>query len=121
MQLKLTGKSADYLGIEGKLKYEARLKALAEGGSMSALRGHQTENRKCRRRYLVFCSGHQFCELQGCKRRSKRPGYFLSGQLKTVPYASVKADAIRDYQPYSTGFPSLYPKLLPLICLPMNA
>lgn len=35
-QLKLTGKSADYLGIEGKLKYEARLKALPEGGTMVA-------------------------------------------------------------------------------------
>ncbi len=30
----LTGKSADYLGIEGKLRYQARLKAVPEGGSM---------------------------------------------------------------------------------------
>ena len=30
----LKGKSADYLGIEGKLRYEARLKAVAEGGSV---------------------------------------------------------------------------------------
>ena len=33
-QLRLTGKSADYLGIEGKLKYEAQIKAYPEGGSM---------------------------------------------------------------------------------------
>ena len=32
--LVLTGKSADYLGIEGKLKYEARIKAVPEGGVM---------------------------------------------------------------------------------------
>ncbi len=32
--LVLTGKSADYLGIAGRLRYEARLKALPEGGSM---------------------------------------------------------------------------------------
>ena len=32
--LMLTGKSADYMGIEGKLRYEARLKAVAEGGTM---------------------------------------------------------------------------------------
>lgn len=31
-QLVLTGKSADYLGIEGKLRYEARLKLVTEGG-----------------------------------------------------------------------------------------
>jgi alpha-L-fucosidase 2 len=30
----LTGKSADYMGVEGKLKYEARIKAFADGGSV---------------------------------------------------------------------------------------
>ena len=33
-ELVLTGKSADYMGIEGKVRYEARLKALPEGGVM---------------------------------------------------------------------------------------
>ena len=33
-ELVLTGKSADYMGIEGKLRYEARLKAVPEGGIM---------------------------------------------------------------------------------------
>ncbi|HLI94410.1 MAG TPA: glycoside hydrolase family 95 protein, partial [Puia sp.] len=32
--LVLTGKSADYMGVPGKLRYEARLKAVPEGGSM---------------------------------------------------------------------------------------
>ena len=32
--LVLTGKSADYMGIAGKLKYEARIKAVPEGGTM---------------------------------------------------------------------------------------
>jgi alpha-L-fucosidase 2 len=39
-QLVLTGKSADYLGIEGKLRYEARVKVVAEGGKQ------HTENAK---------------------------------------------------------------------------
>lgn len=30
----LTGKSADYMGIEGKLRYEARIKAVPEGGTI---------------------------------------------------------------------------------------
>jgi alpha-L-fucosidase 2 len=34
-ELAVTGKSADYLGITGKLKYEARLKVVPEGGVMS--------------------------------------------------------------------------------------
>jgi len=34
-QLRLTGKSSDYLGIEGQMRYEARLEATAEGGTMS--------------------------------------------------------------------------------------
>ncbi|MFT4153250.1 glycosyl hydrolase family 95 catalytic domain-containing protein [Parafilimonas sp.] len=33
--LVLTGKSADYMGVEGKLRYEARIKAVAEGGKVS--------------------------------------------------------------------------------------
>ena len=32
--LAVTGKSADYLGVAGKLKYEGRVKAFAEGGSV---------------------------------------------------------------------------------------
>ena len=32
--LVLTGKSADYMGVEGKLKYEARIKAVTEGGTI---------------------------------------------------------------------------------------
>jgi alpha-L-fucosidase 2 len=35
-QLMLTGKSADYLGVEGKLRYEARLKAVNKGGSVKS-------------------------------------------------------------------------------------
>ena len=31
----LRGKSADYLGVKGQIRYEARLKALAEGGSLA--------------------------------------------------------------------------------------
>ena len=33
--LKLQGKSADYMGVEGKLRYEARLKAINEGGEVN--------------------------------------------------------------------------------------
>jgi len=33
-ELLVTGKSADYLGVEGKLRYEARLKVIPEGGSI---------------------------------------------------------------------------------------
>ena len=31
--LKLTGKSADYLGVKGRIKYDARVKAVSKGGS----------------------------------------------------------------------------------------
>jgi len=35
--LVLRGKSADYMGVEGKLRYEARLKAVVEGGAVSVV------------------------------------------------------------------------------------
>ncbi len=34
-QLRITGKNTDYLGIEGKLRYEARLVATSDGGTVS--------------------------------------------------------------------------------------
>ncbi len=34
-QLRITGKNTDYLGIEGKLRYEARLVATSDGGRVS--------------------------------------------------------------------------------------
>jgi alpha-L-fucosidase 2 len=37
--LSVTGKSADYLGVAGRLKYEGRVKAAIEGGSMRATGG----------------------------------------------------------------------------------
>jgi len=35
--LVLRGKSADYMGVEGRLRYEARLKAVVEGGAVSVV------------------------------------------------------------------------------------
>jgi alpha-L-fucosidase 2 len=35
-ELMVTGKSADYLGITGKIRYEAKLKVVPEGGEMTA-------------------------------------------------------------------------------------
>jgi alpha-L-fucosidase 2 len=38
--LVLTGKSADYLGVKGALRYEARLKVIPEGGRVY-VKGHE--------------------------------------------------------------------------------
>jgi len=40
--LVLRGKSADYMGVEGKLHYEARLKAAVEGGSVTVVGDEMT-------------------------------------------------------------------------------
>jgi len=40
--LVLRGKSADYMGVEGKLLYEARLKATVEGGSVKVIEDEMT-------------------------------------------------------------------------------
>jgi len=40
--LVLRGKSADYMGVEGKLRYEARLKAAVEGGSVKVVDDEMT-------------------------------------------------------------------------------
>ena len=68
-QLRLTGKSSDYLGIEGQMRYEARLEATAEGGTMSI--DYRTLKVEGADAVTMISSGcHQLRQLSGCVCRS---------------------------------------------------
>ncbi|HTR98869.1 MAG TPA: glycoside hydrolase family 95 protein, partial [Bacteroidota bacterium] len=57
--LSLRGKSADYLGIEGKVRYTARLKAFPEGGTM-AVRGARLDIAGADAVTLLFAAATNF-------------------------------------------------------------
>lgn len=59
-QLILTGKSADYLGIAGKLRFEARLKAVNEGGIVKTDYENLYVEKADAVTFLFYCR-NQFC------------------------------------------------------------
>src|SRR5579872_3849278 len=57
--LVLTGRSADYMGVKGQLRYAARLKAVASGGSVRVA-GGQLVIERADTVTLVFCAATNF-------------------------------------------------------------
>ena len=70
--LVIKGKSADYMGIAGRLRYEARLKA-CPGRRHDGRRGGRARRHRRRRRDPSHRRRHELRQLQGCVRRPRRP------------------------------------------------
>jgi alpha-L-fucosidase 2 len=98
-QLKLTGKSADYLGVEGKLLYEARIMAVPEGGSISAHNAKiHIKNADAVTLYFVAATNFiSYKDVSGDE--SKRVEGALAS-LKTRDSEEIIKDAITDYKSY---------------------
>jgi alpha-L-fucosidase 2 len=98
-QLKLTGKSADYLGIKGRLTYEARIKVVPEGGSISADNAKlHIKNADAATLYFVAATNFvNYKDVSGDE--TKRVEDDLSG-LDTRESKKIIEDAITDYKSY---------------------
>jgi alpha-L-fucosidase 2 len=98
-QLKVTGKSADYMGVEGKLRYEARIKAVAEGGTVS------TEEAKLNVKNadavtLYYVAATNFINYKDVSAdETERVEDYLA-DLETRDWESIKKDAVADYRSY---------------------
>lgn len=95
--LKLTGKSADYMGIEGRLRYEARLKAVAEGGTMKVDDIDLIiENADAVTLYFVAATNFvNYKDVSGdCHLRVEN---YLKG-IDGKSYSSIKEAAVKDYK-----------------------
>ncbi len=96
-QLMLTGKSADYMGIKGRLSYEARIKAISEGGNV------YTGNAKLHIKYadavtLYFVAATNFVNYKDVSGdETERVEEALAG-LHVRNSEDVIKDAIADYQ-----------------------
>ena len=98
-QLKLTGKSADYLGVEGKLRYEARIVARPEGGTMVA-DDTKLIIRNADAVTLYFVAATNFVNYKDVSAdQGDRVASYLQ-QLEGRPFEAVKADAVNDYQQF---------------------
>ena len=95
--LTLKGKSADYMGIEGKVRYEARLKALQEGGTMKVDDNDLIiENADAVTLYFVAATNFvNYKDVSG-DYQTKVENYLKA--LEGKSYSSIKEAAVKDYK-----------------------
>ncbi len=95
--LRLSGKSADYLGIAGKLRYLARMKALPEGGRVSVERETlSVSGADAVTLYLAAATNHVNYRDVGAD-----PGERVSSAFRAVagkPYAAVREAHVLDHR-----------------------
>ena len=97
--LVVTGKSADYLGIDGKLRYEARLKAVSEGGTVKT-DGVDLRVVKASAVTLYFAAATNFVNYRDVNAdQHQRVEAYLGGSAKRS-YEEQKKSAIGDFQSY---------------------
>jgi alpha-L-fucosidase 2 len=98
-QLIVTGKSADYLGIEGQLNYEARIKVVPAGGNMSAEDAKiHVKNADAVSIYFVAATNFvNYKDVSGDA--TKRVEDVLAG-MANRNYEEILNDAIADYKSF---------------------
>ena len=98
-ELVLTGKSADYMGIEGKLRYEARLKAVPDGGIIK-VDGDELVIENANSVTLYFVAATNFInykEVSG-DHHGKVENYLK--RLAGKSYDNIKNAAVKDYKSF---------------------
>ncbi|ASU35572.1 glycoside hydrolase family 95 protein [Mucilaginibacter xinganensis] len=95
--LVLTGKSADYLGVAGKLRYEARLKAIPEGGRVF-VNGTDLVVENADAITLYFAAATNFVNYKDISAdEHTRVNDYLEG-IAAKSYESIKASYLADYR-----------------------
>ena len=95
--LMLTGKSADYMGIEGKVRYEAKLKAVPEGGTMK-VDGDELIIESADAVTLYFVAATNFVNYKDVSGdyHAKAENYLKGIEGKS--YSNIKERAVNDYK-----------------------
>lgn len=97
--LVVTGKSADYLGIAGKLRYEARLKAKAEGGSIST-QGVDLVVKDADSVTLTFVAATNFVNYRDVSGDPHRIVEADLAKIEGKSFEALKKDAVADHAKY---------------------
>tara|TARA_R100001369_G_scaffold89715_1_gene127683 strand:+ start:5040 stop:7502 length:2463 start_codon:yes stop_codon:yes gene_type:complete len=98
-QLKLTGKSADYLGVDGQLKYEARIKAIPEGGSMT-LKGSRLKIENANAVTIYFVAATNFINYKDVSANEHARVEEMMAHLEGSSFTKVKQSAVEDHKKY---------------------
>ncbi len=97
--LMINGKSADYLGVDGQLRYRAQLKAVPEGGTMQVI-GDELFIEGADAVTIYFAASTNFVNYNDVSGdQVTRVTETLNG-INAKPYHGIWKAAIEDYQSY---------------------
>ena len=97
--LKLTGKSADYMGIKGQLKYEAQVKAVTTGGTIHT-DGVDLIIENADTLTLYFSAATNFINYKNVSGDAAKKATQYLDAIKHTSYETIYEEAVRDYQKY---------------------
>ncbi|MHC1704732.1 MAG: glycoside hydrolase N-terminal domain-containing protein [Tenuifilaceae bacterium] len=97
--LMVNGKSADYLGIEGKLRYRAQLKAIPESGTMNVV-GDYLIIDKADAVTIIIAAATNFVNYKDISANEELRVQNYLEKVKGKSYEEMVTAAIDDYQQY---------------------
>ena len=97
--LMINGKSADYLGVEGKLRYRAQLKAVPEGGTMK-VKGDQLYIDRANAVTLYFAAATNFVNYKNVSADQVKRVRKTFDEIKNKSYTEIRDAAVKDYQSF---------------------
>ena len=97
--LVLTGKSADYLGVEGRLRYQARLKAVPEGGSIE-VEGVDLTVTGADAVTFYIAAATSFVDYRDVSADPEQRTADVLGALEGRSYEEVRGAHVADHQQY---------------------
>lgn len=95
--LKLTGKSTDYLGVEGKIRYEARLRVLNEGGTLTQS-AQKIKVEKANAVTLVLVAGTNFIHYKDVSGDVDALLNAMEAKWANIPFENIRKRAMEDHQ-----------------------
>lgn len=95
--LAVTGKSADYMGIEGKLRYEARIKVVPEGGSIRT-EGVDVIVENANAVTIYFVAATNFVNYRDVSADQHARVESYLNRLSGKSFESIKSASISDYK-----------------------
>lgn len=98
-ELVLTGKSADYMGIEGKLRYEARVRIASEGGQLER-NGAKIKVENANTVTIYFAAATNFVNYQDVSANEKDRVQNVLQTLTTKTFDAIKKDHVMDHQAF---------------------
>ncbi len=96
-ELVLRGKSADYLSIEGKLRYEARVRVETEGGVLTR-KGTRIHVKNANTATIYFVAATNFVNYKDVSGDEKQRIKNDLEKINATNYQSIRTNSVQDYQ-----------------------